>query len=107
MLPVLRGTAGAMTATHTISVTVKMSESDWDQLARAAQIMWPGAPITKSSLLLTLAKLQAEAAPRKPVAAARWRCISCLRRKTGSWLRTPTKNTFKNGTNKQHHYQYG
>jgi len=48
-----------MTATRTISVTVKMSESDWDQVARAAEILWPRAPLTKN-FLLTLAKSKAE-----------------------------------------------
>jgi hypothetical protein len=45
---------------RTTSITVKMTAADWELLERAAEILWPRAPITKSSLLLTLAKLHAE-----------------------------------------------
>jgi hypothetical protein len=44
---------------RTTSVTVKMSAEDFETLKRAADTLWPGAPITNSSIVLGLAKLGA------------------------------------------------
>jgi hypothetical protein len=49
-----------MGAKRSISITVKMTKEDWLLLEKAAEILWPRAPLTKSSLLLTMAKLHAE-----------------------------------------------
>jgi hypothetical protein len=47
---------------RTESVTVKMSEADWEIFARAAEHIWPGAPLSRSSIVLALARLGAKAA---------------------------------------------
>ena len=43
-----------------IAATVKMSAADWELLERAAEHIWPGAPVTRSSTILALAKLGAQ-----------------------------------------------
>lgn len=43
-----------------ISATIKMSKADWDLMERAAAHIWPGAPITRSSLIVALARIGAE-----------------------------------------------
>ena len=45
---------------RTVSVTVKMKEEDWGLLAKAAEAIWPGAPVSRSSIMLGLAKREAE-----------------------------------------------
>ena len=45
---------------RSIAATVKLSAGDWELLARAAAHIWPGAPITRSSIILGLAKIGAE-----------------------------------------------
>jgi hypothetical protein len=45
---------------RSIAATVKMSVTDWDLLERAASHIWPGAPVTRSSTILALAKIGAE-----------------------------------------------
>jgi hypothetical protein len=48
-------------------VTVRLSPKDLSHLMKAAALLWPGAPITKSSILLGLACLKAdELLKRKP-----------------------------------------
>jgi hypothetical protein len=43
------------------SVTVKMTEDDFKLFNKAAETIWPGAPVTKSSVILGLARMGAEA----------------------------------------------
>ena len=49
----------------TVSITVKLSADDEALLTKAAEAIWPGAMMTRSSVLLSLAKLGAEAALSK------------------------------------------
>jgi hypothetical protein len=42
-----------------IQVGVKMSAEDFAELKRAADLLWPGAILTNSSVILGLAKLKA------------------------------------------------
>jgi len=51
-----------MTGKRTLAVSVKMSPEDAALLHKAAMHLWPGAPITRSSYVLALAKLGAETA---------------------------------------------
>jgi uncharacterized protein (DUF1778 family) len=46
---------------RTVSITVKMSEEDNELFKKAAEAIWPGAPLTKSSVILGLARKGAEA----------------------------------------------
>ena len=54
-----------------IQVGVKMSADDFAELKRAADVLWPGAILTNSSVILGLAKLKVRdvlnpgAAPKK------------------------------------------
>jgi len=45
---------------RTTSVTVKMSAEDFALLTKAADTIWPGAIMTRSSIVLGLAKIGAE-----------------------------------------------
>ena len=45
-----------------VSITVKMSAEDEALFNKAAEAIWPGAPVTKSGTILGLARLGAEAA---------------------------------------------
>lgn len=45
---------------RTISIGVKMTPEDWSLLAKAAERIWPGAMLTRSSILLSLAKRGAD-----------------------------------------------
>jgi hypothetical protein len=47
-------------AKRTVSATLKMTEEDDALLTRAAEAIWPGAILTKSSIVLGLAKIGAE-----------------------------------------------
>ena len=47
-------------AKRTISITAKMTAEDYAHLTKAAQAIWPGALLTKSSIVLGLAKLGAD-----------------------------------------------
>jgi hypothetical protein len=47
-------------AKRSTSVTVKMTQADSDLLAKAAETIWPGALLTKSSIVLGLARMGAE-----------------------------------------------
>lgn len=47
-------------AKRTVSATLKMTEEDDALLTRAAESIWPGAILTKSSIVLGLAKIGAE-----------------------------------------------
>jgi hypothetical protein len=55
-----------------VQVGVKMSAEDFAELKRAADVLWPGAILTNSSVIPGLAKLKASdvlnpgAAPKKP-----------------------------------------
>lgn len=51
---------------RTTSVTVKMSEEDYELLNKAADSIWPGALLTRSSVVLGLAKIGAETVLKKP-----------------------------------------
>jgi uncharacterized protein (DUF1778 family) len=54
-----------MTIKRSTSVTVKMTEEDYALLERAANSIWPRAVLTKSSIVLGLAKIAAEDALSK------------------------------------------
>ncbi len=45
---------------RTVSVTVKMSAEDYTLLAKAADAIWPKAVLTRSSIVLGLARIGAE-----------------------------------------------
>ncbi len=45
---------------RTTSVTVKMTDDDLKQLLKAAEAIWPKAILTRSSVVLGLAKIGAE-----------------------------------------------
>jgi hypothetical protein len=47
------------TGKREIQVGVKMSAEDFAELKRAADVLWPGAILTNSSVILGLAKLKA------------------------------------------------
>jgi hypothetical protein len=47
-----------------VAVSVKMTPEDAALLKKAATHLWPGAPVTRSSYVLALAKLGAETALR-------------------------------------------
>jgi len=46
---------------RTVSITAKMTADDYAHLTKAAEAIWPGALLTKSSIVLGLAKLGADA----------------------------------------------
>jgi len=48
-----------VTAKRPLQVNVRLSQADLDLLHRAAERLWPSVPITKSTLLLSLAKMKA------------------------------------------------
>jgi len=50
---------------RTTSVTVKMSAEDYTLLTKAAEAIWPGALLTRSSIVLGLAKIGAETALKR------------------------------------------
>jgi uncharacterized protein (DUF1778 family) len=45
---------------RTVSVTVKMSAEDYSLLQKAANTIWPKAVLTRSSIVLGLARIGAE-----------------------------------------------
>jgi hypothetical protein len=55
---------GRMTGKSVVAVSVKMTPEDAVLLKKAAAHLWPGAPVTRSSYVLALAKLGAETALR-------------------------------------------
>jgi hypothetical protein len=55
-----------MAGKRTLSVTVKMSEEDLALLMRAAGKAWSGAILTRSGIVLGLAKIGASAVLKKP-----------------------------------------
>jgi hypothetical protein len=55
-----------MTGKRTLSVTVKMSEEDLSHLMKAAGKVWPGAILTRSGIVLALAKMGADKVLKKP-----------------------------------------
>jgi hypothetical protein len=54
-----------MAGKRVVAVSVKMSQEDAALLKKAAAHLWPGAPVTRSSYVLALAKLGAENALKK------------------------------------------
>lgn len=50
---------------RTISVSVKMTPTDRDRIKKAAHILWPGAVLTQSGMILGLARLCANDALKK------------------------------------------
>jgi hypothetical protein len=53
---------------RTAAITVRLTESDLKNLRHAADILWPGAVLTQSGIVLGLARLKAdEVLKRKPV----------------------------------------
>jgi hypothetical protein len=54
-----------MTGKRTVAVSVKMTGEDAALLKRAKEKMWGNAPVTRSSYVLALAKLGAEAVLKK------------------------------------------
>ena len=57
-----------MAGKRTLSVTVKMSEDDLAMLLKAAGKLWPGAILTRSGIVLALAKIGAEKITKKTTA---------------------------------------
>jgi len=55
-----------MAGKRTLSVTVKMSEEDLAQLMKAAAKKWEGAILTRSGIVLALAKIGADKVLKKP-----------------------------------------
>ena len=57
---------------RTVQITVKMAPEDWELCQQAAEHIWPGAPLSRSSVVLALARLGAkgalgaESGPSKP-----------------------------------------
>jgi hypothetical protein len=47
-------------AKRTVSATLKMTEEDDALLTKAAETLWPGAILTRSSIVLGLARIGAE-----------------------------------------------
>ncbi len=47
---------------RTVSIGVKMTPEDWALLAKSAERIWPGAMLSRSSILVSLAKLGAGSA---------------------------------------------
>ena len=45
---------------RTVSIGVKMTPDDWRLLTKAAERLWPGAMLSRSSILVSLAKRGAE-----------------------------------------------
>jgi uncharacterized protein (DUF1778 family) len=50
---------------RTVQVNVKMTEDDFRLLQKAAEKRWPGAMMTNSSIVLSLAKIAAREILRK------------------------------------------
>jgi len=50
---------------RTVQVNVKMSAEDFALLQKAANVLWPGAVLTNSGIVLGLAKLGASQASKK------------------------------------------
>ncbi|MCI0724990.1 MAG: hypothetical protein L0338_39400 [Acidobacteria bacterium] len=48
------------TQKRTIQVNVRMTEEDFDLLNQAADRLWPGAEMTRSGIVLSLAKIAAQ-----------------------------------------------
>jgi len=46
---------------RTVSITARMTADDYAHLTKAAEAIWPGELLTKSSIVLGLAKLGADA----------------------------------------------
>jgi hypothetical protein len=55
-----------MPGKRTLSVTVKMSEEDLAHLMKAAAKKWEGAILTRSGIVLALAKMGADGVLKKP-----------------------------------------
>ena len=56
-----------MVGKRNMQVNVRMSADDFKMLKRAVDTLWPGAPLTNSSVVLEMAKLGAASvlAPKK------------------------------------------
>jgi len=53
-------TISHMMAKRNVQVAVRLADADLKLIRKAADALWPGMPITNSTLLLTLARLKAE-----------------------------------------------
>ncbi len=53
-------TISPMMAKRNVQVAVRLADADLKLIRKAADTLWPGMPITNSTLLLTLARLKAE-----------------------------------------------
>jgi hypothetical protein len=53
------------TGKRTVQVNVKMSAEDFDNLQKAANILWPDAILSNSGILLGLARLSAKEVLKK------------------------------------------
>ena len=49
-----------MAAKRDRQIGVRVSDRDLKMLRRAAEVLWPNAPITNSTMVLTLARLKAQ-----------------------------------------------
>jgi hypothetical protein len=63
---VVWATVGIMPPKRTEQVNCRLSSADLALLRKAADTLWPGMPITNSTLLLTLARLKAEEILKSP-----------------------------------------
>ncbi len=66
-------------AKRDLQVSVKISKEDLALLRKACDRLWPGAPVTNSTLLLVLAKQRAEEILEKHP-RSKWSAISSQRR---------------------------
>jgi hypothetical protein len=53
------------TGKRTVQVNVKMSAEDFDNLQKAANVLWPDAILSNSGILLGLARLSAKEVLKK------------------------------------------
>jgi hypothetical protein len=51
---------------RSIQVGVRVSDADLKLIRKASEALWPGMPITNSTLLLTLARLKAQEILKNP-----------------------------------------
>jgi hypothetical protein len=54
-----------MKKSRTEAVTVKMTQADLDRFLKCQAVNWPDIPLTRSSLILTLARLGCEQLERE------------------------------------------
>lgn len=50
---------------RTNSVTIRLTDSDLNLLKQAAEKRWPGAPLSRAAIVLSMAKIGAESVLKK------------------------------------------